>query len=119
LALSAASALLVAAGRSPGMFISAAMCFYLAWVFGLPFLMGIIAALDPHGRAATLGIVMQNVGLAAGPAAAGALATGLQYRPVAHIGLALYVLALLIAVPLAYRVDRAPLRSADEDRARA
>src|SRR5256885_5816577 len=31
------------------------------------YLMGIIAALDPEGRAATLAIVMQSVGLAGGP----------------------------------------------------
>lgn len=119
LVLSAASALLVTTGRTPGTFVTAAMCFYLAWVFGLPYLMGIIAALDPQGRAATLGIVMQNVGLAAGPAGAGALAAGLQYRAVALVGLGLYLLALLITVPLAYRVDRDPRRPAHHDPVRA
>jgi MFS family permease len=112
LALSAASALLVAAGGTPDMFISAAMCFYLAWVFGLPYLMGIVAALDPQGRAATLGVLMQSIGLAIGPAAASALAAGMQYRAVAYISFALYGLALLIAVPLAYSVDRSRLESA-------
>ncbi len=119
LALSAASALLVAAGRTPAMFVMAAMCFYLAWVFGLPYLMGIASALDPKGRAATLGIVMQNIGLAAGPAAAGALAAAYEYRAVARIGFALYILALLVTAPLARRVDRRELMSADEDRAPA
>lgn len=119
LALSAASALLVAASRTPHVFFAAAMCFYLAWVFGLPYLMGIISALDPQGRAATLGIVMQNIGLAAGPAGAGALAAGLQYRAVAEVGFGLYLAALLIAVPLAYRVDRSEHRPAHEDAARA
>jgi MFS family permease len=119
LILSAASALLVATGRTPAEFVTAAMCFYLAWVFGLPYLMGIIAALDPQGRAATLGIVMQNVGLAAGPAGAGALAAGLQYRAVAQTGCGLYVLALLIAVPLAYRLDRGRRSSAHRGVARA
>jgi predicted MFS family arabinose efflux permease len=106
LALSGVSALLVAAGHTAGAFVTAAMCFYLAWVFGLPYLMGIIAALDSQGRAATLGIVMQNIGLAAGPAGAGALAAGLHYRTVAYVGFGLYLIALLIAVPLAHRVDR-------------
>ncbi len=106
LVLSAASALLVAAGRTSGIFAAAAMCFYLAWVFGLPYLMGIVAALDNQGRAATLGIVMQNIGLAAGPAGAGALAARLSYRAVAEVAFALYLATLLIVVPLAYRVDR-------------
>jgi predicted MFS family arabinose efflux permease len=106
LALSGVSALLVAAGHTAGAFVTAAMCFYLAWVFGLPYLMGIIAALDSQGRAATLGIVMQNIGLAAGPAGACALAAGLHYRTVAYVGFGLYLIALLIAVPLAHRVDR-------------
>ncbi|MGH8325875.1 MAG: MFS transporter [Steroidobacteraceae bacterium] len=119
LVLSAASALLVATGRTPGSFVTAAMCFYLAWVFGLPYLMGILAALDPQGRAATLGIVMQNIGLAAGPAGAGALAAGSQYRTVAHVGFGLYLLALLIIVPLAYRVDRGLRSSAHRPPARA
>ena len=119
LALSAASALLVAACRTPHAFFAAAMCFYLAWVFGLPYLMGIISALDPQGRAATLGIVMQNIGLAAGPAGAGALAADFEYRTVAEAGFALYLAALLIAVPLAYRVDRSGHRPAQEDAARA
>lgn len=120
LVLSAASALLVAAGHTPRLFVTAAMCFYLAWVFGLPYLMGIIAALDRQGRAATLAIVMQNVGLAAGPAGAGALAAGgLQYRAVAQVGFGLYLIALLIAVPLAYRVDRGRRMSAHQSSARA
>lgn len=112
LALSAASALLVAVGRTPDVFISAAMCFYLAWVFGLPYLMGIIAALNPQGRAATLGVLMQSIGLAIGPAAASSLAAGVQYRAFAYMGFALYGLALLIAVPLAYSVDRRRLEPA-------
>lgn len=119
LALSAVSALLVATAHTPAVFVAAAMCFYLAWVFGLPYLMGIASALDSQGRAATLGIVMQNVGLAAGPAAAGALAAVFQYRAVARIGFVLYLLALIIAVPLARHLDRAEIKSVDEDRAPA
>lgn len=109
LVLSAASALLVAVAHTPAVFIAAAMCFYLAWVFGLPYLMGIISALDPQGRAATLGIVMQNAGLAAGPVAAGILAGSLHYRAVALAAFALYAAAAVIAVPLAYRLDRRSL----------
>ena len=119
LALSAVSALLVVAGRTPGVFFTAAMCFYLAWVFGLPYLMGIIAALDNQGRAATLGIVMQNIGLAVGPAGAGALAANFKYRAVADVGFGLYLAAFLIAVPLAYHVDRGQRGPAHRDARRA
>ena len=115
LALSAASATLVAAGSAPAVFISAAMCFYLAWVFGLPYLMGIVAALDPQGRAATLGVLVQSAGLAIGPTAASELGSGAEYRFVAYVGFALYAIAFLIAVPLAYLVDRGRLKSENQD----
>jgi predicted MFS family arabinose efflux permease len=110
LVLSAASALLVTVAHTPEVFVAAAMGFYLAWVFGLPYLMGIISALDPRGRAATLGIVMQNAGLSAGPVGAGFLAGSTsQYHDVALAAFVLYAAAALIAVPLAYRLDRRSL----------
>ncbi len=105
LALSSGSLLLLVINGGPVVFVTAAMAFYLAWVFGLPYLMGIIAALDPEGRAATLAIVMQSVGLAGGPAIAGILAAHAHYDNLAWFGLGAYLLALSIAVPLARLVD--------------
>jgi len=105
LALSSGSLLLLVIHGGPVVFVTAAMAFYLAWVFGLPYLMGIIAALDPEGRAATLAIVMQIVGLAGGPAIAGILAADAHYDNLAWLGLGAYLLALGIAVPLARLVD--------------
>src|SRR5256885_16421259 len=62
LALSSGSLLLPVLHGGPVVFVTAAMAFYLAWVFGLPYLMGIIAALDPEGRAATLRSEERRVG---------------------------------------------------------
>jgi len=106
LVVSLASLVLVIVGGGIAVFVPAAMAFYLAWVFGLPYLMGLIAALDPAGRAATLAIVMQNVGLAAGPAIAGSIVSAGSYVNLAWFGLALYLFALVIAGPLARRVDK-------------
>jgi hypothetical protein len=50
---------------------------------------------------------------------AGAVAAIFQYRAVARLGFVLYVLALLIAVPLARHLDRAEIKSVDEGRAPA
>jgi predicted MFS family arabinose efflux permease len=106
LVLSAASALLVTVAHTPEVFVAAAMGFYLEWVFGLPYLMGINSALDPRGRAAALGIVMQNAGLSAGSVGAGLLVGSTsQYRDVAIAAFALNAAAARIAVSLAYRLD--------------
>ncbi len=105
LALSIASLILVIHGTSTLAFTAAAILFYLAWVFGLSYLMGVIAALDPGGRSATAGVLMQNIGLAAGPALAGFIVAPGIYSGLAWFGLGLYGLALIVIVPLALSVD--------------
>jgi len=62
---------------------------------------------------------MQNIGLAAGPAGAGALSARLPYRAVAEVAFGLYLAAVLIALPLAYRVDRGQRGPAHRDAARS
>jgi predicted MFS family arabinose efflux permease len=106
LALSAASLLFLILGHTAALFVSTAMVFYFAWVFGLPYLMGIVAYLDPAGQAATLAIVAQSVGLAGGPWIAGNLVTATRYGNLLWLGLGLYLAALSIAVPLAHLADR-------------
>jgi len=106
LALSITSLILVIHGTSILAFVAAVVLFYVAWVFGLSYLMGVIAALDPGGRAATAGVLMQSIGLAAGPAIAGFIVTPGAYSALAWFGLGLYGLALTVITPLALSVDR-------------
>lgn len=87
-------------------FLLAAMSFYIAWIFGLPYLMGIVAALDPSGRSATLGIVIQSVGLALGPILSGVLVSHGGYKILGWFGFILYVTVLILVIPLAISVDR-------------
>ncbi len=98
---SIAGLLFVINGSSAVAFVAAAMLFYLAWVFGLPYLMGVIAGLDPGGRVAAFAIVMQNAGLAAGPAVAGFVITGEGYGMLGWMGIGLYGVSMILILPLA------------------
>ena len=106
LVVSIASLLFVINGSTTRAFIVAAMLFYIAWVFGLPYLMGVIAGLDPGGRAAAFAIVMQNIGLAAGPALAGFMISGESFGILGWMGVVLYGVCLALILPLAGFLDR-------------
>ncbi len=106
LIVSIASLLFVINGSTAEAFIAAALLFYIAWVFGLPYLMGVIAGLDPGGRAGAFAIVMQNIGLALGPALAGFMVTGEGFAVLGWMGLGLYGACLALIVPIALFLDR-------------
>ena len=105
LIVSIASLLFVINGSSAVAFIAAAMLFYVAWVFGLPYLMGVIAGLDPGGRSAAFAIVMQNTGLAAGPAIAGVMISGEGFAALGWMGVGLYGICMVLILPLAVFLD--------------
>ncbi|MEM6486112.1 MAG: MFS transporter [Pseudomonadota bacterium] len=66
--LSLLSVLLFLYGSGSSLFTGAVAVFSFAWNFTFPFQMGVIAALDPSGRAASLSLTVQLAGLGVGPA---------------------------------------------------
>ena len=52
---------------------AAVAVFIFLWFLALPFLMGVLSALDPSGRLAISGIIIQTIGFVLGPALAGLL----------------------------------------------
>lgn len=80
--------------------------FYFSWTYGLPYLMGIVSALDPTGRSASLGILVQNVGLAIGPIILGTLLYSKSFFIVGWYGLVLYAICLPLVIPLAKYTDK-------------
>ena len=105
LVVSIASLLFVINGSTARAFMVAAMLFYIAWVFGLPYLMGVIAGLDPGGRGAAFAIVMQNIGLAAGPVLARFMISGESFGTLGWMGVGLYGVCLALILPLAVFLD--------------
>ncbi|CAM1343425.1 MFS transporter [Tenacibaculum amylolyticum] len=75
-----------------------ALSFVFIWMFSMPFLMGIVAVLDPQGRAASLGIGAQNGGQSIGPAIASVLIVGSNFTNVALMGVICLGIALLLCV---------------------
>jgi predicted MFS family arabinose efflux permease len=69
--------------------------------------MGVIAGLDFDGRIAAFAIVMQNAGLAAGPAVAGLLITGDGYGMLGWMGIGPYGPAMVFILPLALSLGKA------------
>jgi predicted MFS family arabinose efflux permease len=52
---------------------AAVTAFIFFWFLALPFLMGVLSALDPSGRLAISGIIIETIGFVLGPALAGLL----------------------------------------------
>ena len=75
------------------------LLFTFAWMFFFPYLTGTMAAQDPGGRIAVLGVPSQTLGLALGPAIAGYLITGSDYGTVIIFGGAAYLAAIVILMP--------------------
>jgi predicted MFS family arabinose efflux permease len=67
------------------------------WSFAMPQVLGLLARIDPTGRASILGGSMASTGAALGPLAAGALIHGANYQPVGWMvaGFCLFSLACL------------------------
>jgi MFS family permease len=100
------SLLLIASARSPVQYIAGHTALAMAFVFQWIYLQGLAAALDPAGRVAALLAGSILVGGALGPAVGGQLAEWGGYPAIGAFALAAAVLALILVVPLARRVER-------------
>lgn len=103
---SVASLLLLVQGMGAEAYVVAAMTLNLAFFFSGPYLLGAMAALDTQGRVVVMGLVMQSIGGAAGPALAGLIIIGDNYLSVGWLGIICYVLSLALFLPVMLRLDR-------------
>jgi predicted MFS family arabinose efflux permease len=70
---SAASVLITCVVPNLFVYAAAVSVFIFLWFLALPFLMGVLSALDPSGRLAISGIIIETIGFVLGPALAGLL----------------------------------------------
>jgi len=100
------SLLLLVYGMSIETFLPAVVIFNFAFAFTMPYLLGALSHIDPHGRIVVLGFTMQTAGLALGPALAAVLLVGNDYTMIGWLGMVffgasfiLFRLALLRLAP--------------------
>lgn len=113
LGVSVIAALMLVLVNSAAGFGVACALIALSWFFGLPYQMGLLADIDPQGRANVLGSLMTTFGAAVGPIGAAVL-IGLynSYVNIAVMAGLFYFLALMFVLPVAARWTTA--RSASE-----
>ncbi len=78
----------------------------IGWFFGIPFLIGLCAVLDPRGQANVLAGFMFPIGSALGPALAAMMVGTAGYAGVGMLSAVCYAVCLLISIPVAFSVDR-------------
>jgi predicted MFS family arabinose efflux permease len=101
LGASCLAVLLLVYGSTPAAFAISCGLIAFSWFYGLPYQMGLLAARDPKGRAALVGVMMSTGGMALGPAIAALLLVGRAHWPIGVFAGLCYLMALAIAVPSA------------------
>jgi predicted MFS family arabinose efflux permease len=90
--------MLISAGMIPGgrylPYAVGATLISFSWAFCLPFIQGLMAALDPHGSAAAAGSAASTIGGAIGPGLAAIVVSSGVYQHVLMFAIALLLLAL-------------------------
>lgn len=80
------------------------ICYNLAWNFGMPYLMGLIATSDSSARMAVLMPVSQSLGVGAGAAIAGILANQYGYPSITLFITGCCFLGMILFIPFSLRV---------------
>jgi predicted MFS family arabinose efflux permease len=112
LGLSVIAAIMLVVADSAVLFATASALVGLTWFYGLPYQMGILAQLDPRGRANVMGIIMTTGGAAVGPALAGMLVSPGEYSSVGWLAAGCYATCLLLVLPAVMflgKSEQAPL----------
>lgn len=105
ISLAAGLLLLVAASLGLGMFSTLTvytvigLIFAFAWFFSVPYLIASVNANDSTGQLMVFTNSAIAIGLAAGPAIAGALITGEDYKGLTIAGSAMFIAALILLLP--------------------
>jgi predicted MFS family arabinose efflux permease len=100
------AALLFASGRNAETYIAVAILIKAAWFFGLPYLQGALAQLDPSGRAVVICGALQTAGTALGTGAA-AVIVPYGYKSVGILGAAVYLVCIPLSIGVLGALDRA------------
>lgn len=91
---------------APAIFFAANAFTAITWSFVVPYLFGIVSALDRSGRLATLAGFVSGLGLASGPLFAGWIVRPQDYAPLIGMALVFFVVATAAMAASAVRVDR-------------
>ena len=86
---------------NPQSFVLSALGLMFAWTFVVPFLLGALARVDQSGRLTVSTNVIIGIGLAAGPAMAGALSASGNPRTISNVTVGLCAASLLMAAYMA------------------
>ncbi len=92
--------------HSPSIYWVGVPLFMASLMIFFPYIMGVMAQLDPSGRLATVSFALQSVGLAVGPAIAGRMAMTVGYVAVLWAGVGCFPLAWLALAPVTMSQDR-------------
>lgn len=90
----------------PALFFAANAFTAVTWSFVVPYLFGIVSALDRSGRLATLAGFVSGLGLASGPLFAGWIVQPHDYVPLIGMALVFFAVATAAMLAAAARVDR-------------
>ncbi len=90
----------------PAIFFAVNAVTAVTWSFVVPYLFGIVSALDRSGRLATLAGFVSGLGLASGPLFAGWIVRPQDYVPLIGMALAFFAVATVAMLASAARVDR-------------
>ena len=77
-------------------FACSVVLFYGGWLFSMPYVLGTLASLDPHGRIVALGASLQTAGLACGPALAANFLQSSEFQRLAWLAFTLYAGSLVL-----------------------
>jgi len=106
IALFGAGLAVVACARSPAQYVTGHAALAIVFAFQWIYLQGLSAALDPAGRVAAMLAGAILVGGALGPSVGGQLAEWGGYPAIGAFALAAALLALILVMPVARRVER-------------
>jgi predicted MFS family arabinose efflux permease len=109
-AISIVAAVLLVVGGSPAIYGVACALIALSWFYGLPYLSGWLALLDPNGRANIACMLVSTTGSALGPGFAAALVgSGSGYASIAAMAGTCYLICLgLVLLNAAYLARSTP-----------
>lgn len=106
LGLSVVAAVFLISGNSFETFVVASSLITFTWFYGLPYQMGLLARLDPQGRANVTGIVMTTGGSALGPAVAAMIIMPGHYEVIGWFAAACYTLCLGLVIWPAIMINK-------------
>jgi predicted MFS family arabinose efflux permease len=106
LTVSAAAALIIVTVRDADGYFLGASLIAIVWFFGLPYLNGLAASLDPQGRIAAMLAAMLNLGMAAGPFIAALIVADNGYFYIGLLACCFYLACLALILPQSIATDR-------------